>query len=480
MSSANGDAGRSLPRKAFFGYAVGFLGPNALLSLVNVLLVNYYMLVVGLDPVLSGAGLSLGLVTYAVLSLVFGNLSDNASGGLARKHGKRRPFMALALPPMAVFFALLWVPPVKPATFWAPDWATAAWLWTFSVAFHAAFSAFSPPYWALMAEITKDQDERVKLSVAQNLINLVGIVVSVLVPIVLFSAVETSAGGEFSDALFYGLGPNSDGVKIIAQMALLGAAFAVTSVTTVLVTCMTVPEAPASARPAVKPSFREFLKEVAHPVTRDRSHAWYQGANFSFNVALRVIMAYVLIFVGDQMGLRGAEWFAFTGLVTGAAVAGFVAWDRLKTTVGLKRAFSTCLVLTTAALLASGAMLFVHSHAARVGLGTVLSAFLVVALVGMLVFPNPIISALVDRRAAGVDPERADRLAGAYQGVNLFVLNLSNALANVFYAAAYEALKSLGPLGGGDASVLLLPLSATFVALGAVAFRAVHVDSVGA
>lgn len=481
-----------LPKREFYGYAVGFIGPITLLSLINVLLVNYYMLIIGLDPVLAGVGLSIGLVTYSVFAIGFGNVSDNAQGSMACKYGKRRPFILYAALPMAVTFILLWVPPVRPETFWAQDWGCAAWLWIFSFLFHLAFAVFSPPYWALMPEITHSEEERLRLSITQNLINLIGTVVSILIPIIFFAGVDTS-GENLSDALFYAKPPNYAGEAIIAQMFGLSFLFAGLTVASLLVTFKLVREPRLPDGTAAIVPFKTFLKNIVTPLTQDKDHALYQAANFLINVAMRILMTYVLIFIGDVLGLQGGEWFIFTLVVAGAAVGSFVFWDKLKDKVGLKQSFVICMVGSSAIMALGGIFVVEMERVLKLVLGTVVSSLLVIALVGILIFPNPIISALVDKRQASlkakaraaraaraensagtdapgkVSPEHA-QLAGKYQGINLFILNFSSALANVIYAWGYKALKTLDV----QFTVLLLPIAAVFTFLSIFFLVRVH------
>ncbi|MHA1732073.1 MAG: MFS transporter [Promethearchaeota archaeon] len=449
--------GKKLSKSEFYGYAVGFVGPITLLSLINVLLVNYYMLVVGLDPLLAGAGLSIGLAVYSVASLFFGNLSDNASGGLARKLGRRRPFMLYSIVPMALTFVLLWVPPVKPTTFWEQNWDCALWLWTFSTLFHLSFACFSPPYWALMPEISQSEDERLQLSIVQNLFNLVGTIVSVFLPIIIFSGIDT--GGEnLSDALFWNTGADSAGNQVISSMLLYSVLFAAITAATIGVTSATVREKPVVGG-GLKQSLGTFLRDIATPLTRDRDHSFFQVANFLFNITMRIIMTYVFIFIGDVLGLQGFEWITFSAWIVGAAVLSFVFWDKLKERVGLKNSFLVCLGLSAVVLFSSAVVLVPMGRGAMVVIGTILAMMLVFVLIGILIFPNPIISVLVDKRKVSVPPEEHSKLAGKYQGINLFVMNVSNAIANLLYASAYKWLQTLNEM----LTVLLLPLSGIFI-----------------
>ncbi len=456
-----------LSRKEFLGYAVGFIGPMCLLSLVNVLLQLYYIYVIGLDPLLSGIGLTIGLLTYSIFALVWGQVSDNNTGTLAKKYGKRKPFLFGALVPIIIIFFLMWVPPVKPTVMDEKNWSTAIWLWVTSGLFHLSFSAFSSSYWALMPEISHDEDERLRLSMTQNLVNLIGTVVSILIPIVLL------AGADWDESLFYydAGGGSTAGQHIVDLMVVFSIIFMVLTVASVMVTVVTVREPPLPEKLPEKKSLVRFFKEIFVPLRDNPEFAKWQTANFMVNLAGRLLLLDVMIFVRIVLKLEGIEWGVFVIVLVAVGGGSFLWFDKMKQRKGLKPTFMVALIIGTVVTI-SAVLFFVDiPKPASFWLGLVFMGFAIVGVIGIMVFPMPINSSMVDKGCALSCVDRSE-LAGKYSGINLFFIYISSAIASLVYSGILEAL---GP-ESRIAIVLALPVSGLFLLASLLIFRRVDLS----
>ncbi len=455
-------APKALPKREFYGYAVGFVGPITLLSLVGVLQNLYYVYVIGLNAILSGFGLFIGLLTYAFFSLVWGNASDNAVGRFARKYGKRRLFMGIALIPMVVTFFLLWVPPVKATFVGEVNWAVAAWLWVTSFLFHFFFSIFSPPYWALMPEISTNEDERLRLSIVQNLVSLIGTIFSILIPILLLS------GPKWDESLFWGTGgaPETAGTLIIFQMTIYSLLFMGLSVVSVITTLATVREPPISDKVARKGTLGQFFRDVFAPLKQNPDFKTWQGANFMINLAARILLMDIMVFVRLILKLEGIEWFLFLGVIIPVGAGAFVFFDKLKKKLGLKKTFLNGILLAAIVLLFAAIFFVDFPKEVSFGLGLVFVSLGIVALVGMMIFPTPVNSAFVDKGCALGCVDRTE-LSGKYSGIYLFFLYLSSALASLLYTGILDALGAENPV----AIVLAMPVAGACILVGFFLFR---------
>ncbi len=455
-------APKVLPKRQFFGYAVGFVGPITLLSLVGVLLNLYYIYVIGLNAILSGFGLFIGLLTYAFFSLVWGNASDNAVGRLARKYGKRRVFMGIALIPMVVTFFLLWVPPVKPANPAEINWVVAAWLWGMSFLFHFFFSIFSPPYWALMPEISTNEDERLRLSIVQNLVSLIGTIFSILIPIILLS------GAEWDQSLFWDAvqGTETAGERIIFQMTIYSLLFMALSLISVSITIVTVREPPILEKRMQRGGFGQFYRSVFTPLWQNKDFTWWQGANFMINLAARILLMDIMVFVRLVLKLEGIEWFIFLGVIIPVGAGAFVFFDKLKKKLGLKKTFLNGILLAAIVLLFAAIFFVDFPKDVSFGLGLVFVSLGIVALVGMMIFPTPVNSAFVDKGCALGGCDRTE-LSGKYSGIYLFFLYISSALASLIYTWILDRLGAENPV----AIVLAMPVAGACILVGFFLFR---------
>jgi glycoside/pentoside/hexuronide:cation symporter, GPH family len=144
----------SIPVK--LAYGLGQAGQNGGFDAAVAFIFFYYSAVLGLSGTLVGAALAVGLAADASVDPVIGSWSDN----LRSRHGRRLPFMALAVPLIAVSVGLLFSPPHG-----LGQVGLFVWLAVMSVAVRSFISLFNVPYIALGAELTTDYAERTSVVV---------------------------------------------------------------------------------------------------------------------------------------------------------------------------------------------------------------------------------------------------------------------------------------------------------------------------
>ncbi len=147
--------GERLPVGRKLLYGVGDVGNATVNSAIGFFLLPFYTDVLLAGPALAATALLIGKVWDAVFDPVFGFLSDRARSRL----GKRRVFLILGAPPLALSIALLW---------WAPRGLSGAGLFAWIAVGFALFGTLwtmtNVPYYALTAELTDDYDERASLT----------------------------------------------------------------------------------------------------------------------------------------------------------------------------------------------------------------------------------------------------------------------------------------------------------------------------
>ncbi len=147
--------GERLPRSRKLLYGAGDVGNAAVNSAIGFFLLPFYTDVLLVGPALAATALLVGKIWDGVFDPVFGYLSDRAHSRL----GKRRVFLILGAPPLALSVALLW---------WAPRGLTGAGLFAWIAIGFALFGTLwtmtNVPYYALTSELTDDYDERASLT----------------------------------------------------------------------------------------------------------------------------------------------------------------------------------------------------------------------------------------------------------------------------------------------------------------------------
>jgi Na+/melibiose symporter-like transporter len=122
----------------------------------------YYSQVLGLDPGLAGLAVGIGLVFDAITDPLIGYLSDNTRS----RWGRRHPWLYASVLPLGASFYFLWHPP----GFVEGDTQLFIWLVVCNVSMRTALTMFLVPAYAIVAELTKNYDERTRLLTAFHVV----------------------------------------------------------------------------------------------------------------------------------------------------------------------------------------------------------------------------------------------------------------------------------------------------------------------
>jgi glycoside/pentoside/hexuronide:cation symporter, GPH family len=120
----------------------------------NVFLLFYYNNVLGLSGTLVGLAIFIALCVDAVTDPLMGVISDNTRTRLGRRH----PYMYFAALPVALSFALLFMPPSG-----LQDMALFGWLLGFAILLRVSLTFYAVPSNAMAAEMSSDYDERTEI-----------------------------------------------------------------------------------------------------------------------------------------------------------------------------------------------------------------------------------------------------------------------------------------------------------------------------
>ncbi|MHA1379494.1 MAG: MFS transporter [Candidatus Helarchaeota archaeon] len=164
-------------------YGSGRFGSSLLLDLVSFLTFYLYFEIFNLPPILSGIATGLGKFTIAFSGFFFGYISDKTY----TKFGRRKPYILVGAPALAISFVLLFIPHVFGLNIVkifgfsiGSDIALFIYLIIFICAFNFFYGFLLSPYQAWMRELTLEH-ERIEVSAYQNFFNILAVGVSAIV-----------------------------------------------------------------------------------------------------------------------------------------------------------------------------------------------------------------------------------------------------------------------------------------------------------
>jgi GPH family glycoside/pentoside/hexuronide:cation symporter len=164
----------TLGRGRTLGYASGIITE----SLIYNMYFTYYLIfltsVAGLSPALAGTVSLISVFLDAVADPVLGFLSD-------RPGADKRKFMARALFPLA----LTSIAAFAAFSGGVPEGARFVYYVLITIVFWLSYTSYTIPYYAVVAEITEDYDERTRIRGLSSLINTGGICLGNVLPAVL-------------------------------------------------------------------------------------------------------------------------------------------------------------------------------------------------------------------------------------------------------------------------------------------------------
>lgn len=153
-------------------YALVSLGSTTLWSVVGGWLLYFYLPPEGegsalVPAALYGATMFVVRAINALIAPAIGHLSDQTRS----RWGRRLPFMAASALPMALFFFLLWSPPLQQTSPW-----NLAYLAVIFLLYNVACTLNQVPYMALLPELALTEQHRVRMSAWSSGFFLLGMI----------------------------------------------------------------------------------------------------------------------------------------------------------------------------------------------------------------------------------------------------------------------------------------------------------------
>ncbi|MFD1175526.1 MFS transporter [Paenibacillus puldeungensis] len=399
-------------------YSSGNLAVNLMSQAFATYLVYYYVDVLGLRP----AWVSLAMVFHGILGAILNPLIGHLSDRTRTRFGRRIPYIAFGFIPLAAVFALLWTPP-------AANELLFPYFIVFVFLYDVMFITVVLNYSALFPEMFQSIRERAYVSSWRQMLGIIGMIVGVAIPPLLYSQIGWGAmGGAFAvlAALFLGL-------------SLWGSR-----------------ENPE----ATQATFR--ITEAIRYTLGNRTFVMYVLGSFLVQFTFALLPAAIPFFTKYVLEREESFNTLLLGAIFISAIPFVFVWGKITSKFGPRRgalAAVTCymlallpfgLVTETAAAIAT---------AAAVGIG----------LAGLMVLLDVMLSEIID------DDEKKTgaRREGMYFGMNGFIVRWGVSLQAVVMGlvleySGYSAHKSIQPdsvalgirlmIGGIPAAALLLAL----------------------
>ena len=167
-----------LPFRVKMGYGAAELGITAVEILLQVYLLKFYNVVVGLDEIYTGLALAIAVVWDAVSDPLMGALSDRTRS----RFGRRRVYLIPGAVALAVSFFLIYNPPAVDSQLYKFLYLLFSYLFV-----NTAMTVLGVPHMALGGDLSFDRDERTEVYGARLLFGTIGLLVGTALPIAILS-----------------------------------------------------------------------------------------------------------------------------------------------------------------------------------------------------------------------------------------------------------------------------------------------------
>jgi glycoside/pentoside/hexuronide:cation symporter, GPH family len=170
-------------------FSMGNIGSSITARTFGSYIVFFYVDKLKLDAMLIGTGMLIFGIWNAINDPLLGHISDRTRSS----KGRRTPYILYGIVPLAVTFALLWIPGQN----WFGGNTTALFAYFMIIIFiyDTLYTMVFLNWSALYAEMFQEEQQRTKVSASNQIMGIVGNIIGVAIPPLLYDSIGWSAMG---------------------------------------------------------------------------------------------------------------------------------------------------------------------------------------------------------------------------------------------------------------------------------------------
>lgn len=417
---------RELHGKRLLGYSLGFIGILLADIFRGVFIFQFYVYTVNLNSILVTIGMAMRLVIAAISSIVFGVLADNKKPG---KLGKRRPFMLYLLPVWVLTSILVWLPPwycPKANSMYLP---TALYLWVMLILNAVSGMSILSVHASMLPEQSQTHKNREKVASMSTILAIIVSILALFLPLVVQSLLKDPENAKWWQP---------SGKVILFYIPLIGVAFAIFGLISVIITFLSVDEKFHIIRPDLEMKRRSIIETFHHMVipAKDKKFRKFMLVGFFTSISGMMLGILIFPFLTYTLKFKGTDFFIYIIVSISSKFGWFFVWKKVLKKHALVKSYSICVASSVIAsfleLLFLIEFLFFEFKLVLfvITMGTILGS-----IYGFGLFAGPLASALVYEAAATNEEMNLDKavseISGAYFGLNSFLLSVAGAIGSL-------------------------------------------------
>ena len=395
------------------------MGLTAILAIAVFFTLLLYINIMGQPPMIIGGIYSATIIVYAISCIFWGVVAD--------KIGKKKVLL-FSGPILAISFIFIWFPPIPTGTYGEMYLPLIFWLIIFGFTFRIMIAAFQPIIYSLLPELSTDEQNRIKISMINMIMMILGTVIGTIGPIILMGDATKDLSRE-NPELYY---PSSSIGRIIYTQIIFFASLMSLIFCLCFILMLLIIKEPPKHR-VKKLTFNKIYKDLAEPF-KDKNYRIFLITFYLFWIPFVSFQYLFLNLATFVISFRGNEFILMAIIVFVFAAFSFIAWKTLSEKFGLKKTLSICLIFAISSFFLFFVLLIPMTIELILIVGIILISICFCSLVGTMVFPFAIMSDLIDNAEL-----KADKiLSGSYSGAFIMMGSLASATSLIIISIILE------------------------------------------
>ncbi len=409
-------------------YTLPNMGLTALLAIIVFFTFLFYINIMGQPPLIIGAIFSATIFVYAVFCPIWGVVAD--------KIGKKK-LLLFSGPILAISFIFIWTPPIPTGAYGELYLPLILWLIFFGFTFRIMIAAFQPIIYSLLPELSTEEQNRVKISMINMIMIIIGTVIGTIGPIILMGDVTKNLSRE-DPKLYYPI--SLIGKIIFTQIFFFATLISIIFCICLILMLLFIKEPPKQT--VTKLSFKEMVNDLLGPF-KDKNYGLFLIVFYLFWIPLVSFQFLVLNLATFVISMRGNEFILMAIVVIMFAAVSFIAWKNLSEKYGLKETLSICLIFSIFSFILFSLLLVPMPGEVGIIVGILLISLSFCSSVGIMVFPFAIMSDLIDN----AEIKTGKNLSGSYSGAFIMMGSLASASSVLIISVNLELYGPEAALG---------------------------------